>query len=69
MFIFNFDKPLISCLRKLFIFIELNLRIFCDYTNDGFTTVLIDTKSRGFDSSCLPPSYFNLGRTIHAAEG
>jgi len=29
----------------LFILIELNVHIFCDYMNDGFTTVLIDTKS------------------------
>jgi hypothetical protein len=32
----------LSCLRKLFISIELNLHIFCDYVNDGFTIVLID---------------------------
>jgi len=50
MLIFDFDK---SCLRKLIILIQLNVYIFCDYVNDGFTTVLIDTKSRGFERPYL----------------
>jgi hypothetical protein len=44
---------LLSCLRKLFILIELNIHIFCDYLNDGFTTILMDIESRGFDRLCL----------------
>jgi hypothetical protein len=47
MFIFDLIN-LLSCLRKLFILIELNAHIFFDYVNDGFTTVLTDTESRGF---------------------
>jgi len=33
---------LLSCLRKLFILIELNVHIFYDYVNDGFTMFLMD---------------------------
>jgi hypothetical protein len=44
---------ILSYLGKLFGSIEINIRVFCDYTNDGFTTVLVDTKSIGFDRSCL----------------
>jgi hypothetical protein len=44
---------LLFCIRKLFILIELNVHMFCDYVNDGFITVLMDTKSKGFDRPCL----------------
>jgi len=52
LFIFNFDKSFIY-LRKLFILIELNVHVFCNYVNDIFTTVLMNTKLRGFDRPCL----------------
>jgi hypothetical protein len=48
----KFLEMCLSCLRKLFILIELNVHIFCDYVNDGFIMVLMDTKLRGFDRLC-----------------
>jgi hypothetical protein len=35
------------------VFTELNVHIFCDYVNDGFTMVLMDTGLRGFDKPFL----------------
>jgi hypothetical protein len=48
----KFLEMCLSCLRKLFILIELNVHIFCDYMKDGFIMVLMDTKLRGFDRLC-----------------
>jgi hypothetical protein len=53
MFIFYFDKSFIFCIKFFFILIELNVHILCNYENDNFTTILMETKSRGFDRSCL----------------